>query len=266
MTGFVLPIITEHSRILFSGVGKPLIAHAHPQFQVLVHMEGPPIGLVVQKTTVVIRERHAVLIRPWVAHCLSPDNPDSAKWASVLFEGSWLESNARNIPQGIRPCELFALSNDLHSGLVDIGRGSRDSPPAKALLHGVVQQLAMNAITCAHPSEHLVLDRRVRNALGRIGKPAEETTALTRMGSSVGLSKAQLYRRFNADLGCTPYQALASVRIGTAIGELLNAKPIQDIAHDLGFSAHAHFTRFFSTHLPVSPSTYRDKAIVLPHM
>jgi len=65
-------------------------------------------------------------------------------------------------------------------------------------------------------------------------------------------------------VGATPLQVIDAVRIRHAVRRLCrDGDAIGDIAFDLGFSTHGHFSRFFTGHLGASPSEYRRRVRAL---
>jgi AraC-like DNA-binding protein len=82
------------------------------------------------------------------------------------------------------------------------------------------------------------------------------------VASAVGMSRSRLFHQFKACMGISPQQYLDWIRIGIATQLLAERHAtIGDVAHQLGFSAQGHFTRFFVQHLGLSPSEFRRTGI-----
>ena len=54
------------------------------------------------------------------------------------------------------------------------------------------------------------------------------------------------------------YQTL--LRLGRALERLPEREDITDLAFELGFSSHSHFTAVFRSELGMTPSSYRAQA------
>jgi len=74
----------------------------------------------------------------------------------------------------------------------------------------------------------------------------------------LGVSDAHVQKAF-ADLGITPTLYIQKRRLKLARQKLKNPRfdgTLTDLAHELGFSDSAHFSRMFRNHFAVSPSQY----------
>ena len=106
-----------------------------------------------------------------------------------------------------------------------------------------------------------VSDRRIRKAMELIAERSGGACDMERIARDTALSRAHFFELFKTALGVTPGVYRSVVRMERAYRALLESEiPVGDIGRDLGFSAHAHFTRFFRDNHGVAPEAYRRVA------
>ena len=65
-------------------------------------------------------------------------------------------------------------------------------------------------------------------------------------------------------MGVSPQHYIDWVRMSHAIRLLGSSdQPLADIANELGFEEHSHFTRFFAQHMGVPPGDFRRRSVTL---
>lgn len=74
-----------------------------------------------------------------------------------------------------------------------------------------------------------------------------------------GLSQSNFFRKFKAAFGETPHQYVLSKRVERAM-LLTRDIPLSQLASDLGFASHAHFTQAFRERTGMTPSRFRQCA------
>ena len=80
------------------------------------------------------------------------------------------------------------------------------------------------------------------------------------LGTEVGLSRVQLYRKVKALTGRSPVELLRTARLQRARQMLLTTdKNISEIAYEVGFSAPSYFTKCFRDEFGISPSELTNK-------
>jgi AraC-like DNA-binding protein len=80
------------------------------------------------------------------------------------------------------------------------------------------------------------------------------------LGTEVGLSRVQLYRKVKALTGRSPGELLRTARLQRARQMLLTTdKTISEVAYDVGFSAPSYFTKCFRDEFGISPSELTNK-------
>ncbi|WP_153109839.1 helix-turn-helix domain-containing protein [Propionivibrio limicola] len=84
--------------------------------------------------------------------------------------------------------------------------------------------------------------------------------SVTVMAEEVGLSPHHFARCFTASFGTPPHRYILQRRIEAARKQLtLSSRTLADIALDLGFYSHTHFSRVFRQHTGVNPSSLRRR-------
>jgi len=79
------------------------------------------------------------------------------------------------------------------------------------------------------------------------------------IAAAVNHSRFYLCRAFRRHTGRTIYRHLTVLRLSSALESLASTKtPITDIALDLGYSSHSHFSALFKQQFGITPKKYRD--------
>lgn len=85
-----------------------------------------------------------------------------------------------------------------------------------------------------------------------------EPLSLDRIAAAIGCSPYHLCRTFKERVGATVWGRLQRLRIGAALERLAGgARDLTDLALDLGYSSHSHFTASFRSEVGTTPSRAR---------
>ncbi len=104
----------------------------------------------------------------------------------------------------------------------------------------------------------------IAKACRLIQKDEEGCMTSRRISTELGLSPSRFRDLFQKTIGQTVANYRNSLRCENAARLLAaTAKPITEIAHELGFSSSQYFARSFRRYMGVAPSVYREKAA--PH-
>jgi AraC-like DNA-binding protein len=96
------------------------------------------------------------------------------------------------------------------------------------------------------------ISRQTREALEQLSGPLTIAT----LARELGISRFVLLRRFKIDFGITPHAFLLRLRVDRARNRLARGSDLADVAHELGFSDQAHFTRVFKKIVGITPGDY----------
>ena len=102
--------------------------------------------------------------------------------------------------------------------------------------------------------------RCVRRAKAALHDCAGGRLSLSQIASDLGVSPIHLTQSFKRSEGMPLYRYQTMLRLGRALERLPEREDITDLAFELGFSSHSHFTAAFKGALGTTPSQYRAKA------
>ncbi|MDD6438274.1 MAG: substrate-binding domain-containing protein [Prevotella sp.] len=87
---------------------------------------------------------------------------------------------------------------------------------------------------------------------------SESDVKVDDIGSDIGLSRVQLYRKLKAITGLSPAELLRQMRLQKAHDLIMHSdQPISAIAYDTGFSSPGYFSKCFRDEYGISPSDMR---------
>lgn len=102
--------------------------------------------------------------------------------------------------------------------------------------------------------------RQVRRAKAALHDCVDGRSSLTQIASDLGVSPVYLTQMFKRSEGIPLYRYQTFLRLGRALDRLPEQDDITDLALELGFSSHSHFTAAFRSRFGVTPSQYRSEA------
>lgn len=102
--------------------------------------------------------------------------------------------------------------------------------------------------------------RCVRQAKAVLHDCPEGRLSLSEIASDLGVTPIHLTQAFKRSEGMPLYRYQTHLRLGRALERLPERQDITDLAFELGFSSHSHFTAAFRSELGTTPSQYRSYA------
>jgi len=109
-------------------------------------------------------------------------------------------------------------------------------------------------------SESARMDFRVRTVMDHLVRRPADQVSLSELGELVDLSPSRLSHLFHAQVGLTPQQFHEGQRLRRAAQLLaLTARPVAEIATEVGYENPFYFTLRFKKHSGLSPRDYRKK-------
>lgn len=102
----------------------------------------------------------------------------------------------------------------------------------------------------------------VRRAKAALHDCAEGRSSLSQIASDLGVTPIHLTQTFKRSEGIPLYRYQTLLRLGRALDRLPDREDITDLAFELGFSSHSHFTAAFRSQFGVTPSRYRSETRV----
>lgn len=262
-------------RVALLDMDKPLVPHAHHHCHALIKVSGPDTFFSVRGELQPLTEETVVLVNAWEPHAYAYHQPEVGDTVllALYIEPRWLAEIQRQLMVSghphFFPHPCVAISPQARN-LADRLAGEMlvtDSIPA-ARLESELFELMISVIDrnsewrnfgeLLRAARGQAIDPRIRRALALMRDNVGSTLDLDQLAAQCGLSRAHFFALFRRSTNLTPNVYANVLRMETAIRNLTagNAS-LADISLDIGFSAQAHFTRFFREHLGTTPSEYR---------
>lgn len=194
---------------------------------------------------------------------------------SIYNEG---QRYTREAVDGVDHSDWFAVSSELVAGF------RHTHAPADAHTY-FLQRSLFTALERGAPLDTASVDEAVIQLLGRVLRAANGRASrrghareavehaktiiasdatgnlpLRQLSRAVGLSPYQLCRDFRALNGTTMTRYRHSLRLRMALERLDRSRDLTELALDLGYSSHSHFTYAFRREFGIPPSAMRSHA------
>ena len=259
-------------RVALLDMDASLVRHAHPHCHVLLKAEGADTHFMVRDELVPLTDDNAVLINAWEPHAYVHD-PSRPRTVILAFyiEPVWLSGFRRNWSASAAPGFFERHSDWISAG---IRRGANElaavlmtAPGDGDTQEALISELMISVIERYAPWQSASLsdfgpdgriDYRIRRALTLIQSDTANVTDMNNLARQVGLSRAHFFRLFGASVNISPRVFLNTVRMESAVAEVMSGDACMvEVSDRLGFSAPAHFTRFFRDHAGAPPREFR---------
>lgn len=147
------------------------------------------------------------------------------------------------------------------SALVERARAGGDADPDEiAYLVAEAVVAASHARQRSDPAPRPADRDHVDAAVDLVERASDSPLSLADLAAAAGLSPFHFLRVFRRATGTTPHQYLVGARLRRAARLLLDtARPVTDIAYDVGFEDLSNFVRTFHRHVGCSPRAYRRR-------
>jgi len=266
----------EFGRSMLNLMSRPLVEHAHAQFNILLKMGGADTEFIVDGQSHTLSDDTVLLFNPWLPHAKAVNSQGPTLVLSLLVEQQWLARLTTSAPPNLDRLFLEArvprtTEVDLHARRLTAA-GSQNVTLSDEACREVVRDLVQEVVA-AYASPQTTrdfvanarpIDFRIRKALGYIHQHALENPPIADIAREVGLSRSRFFEQFRRCVGASPHHYIDWARMAEATRTLsTTGKPLIDVSEELGFSSHSHFTRFFAQHIGISPSEFRRQAVML---
>lgn len=225
----------------------------------ITHSNGP--SFVADPTTIALYNRG----QRYKRHAISP--ADHSDWIALsddlLREMAEWSTGRRKIDEPFdKPClaappSLYVRQRLLFESLLHDPEADSDAAEQTAMLL-VAEALAPMR---RWRTENVQANRQVAAAKELIARHLDTNLPLRAVSAAVGASPFRLCRLFKAATGTTLSEFRTDLRLRVALQRL--ARPTADIleiATNLGFSSHSHFTARFTRRFGLTPSAFRTNA------
>ena len=262
-------------RVALLNMSTSLIGHAHHHCHFLIKVGGTDSAFRVRGQLTPLTQRQAVLVNAWEHHAYEHQSPEQTQILALYIEPSWLAEIQRSLVASRHPHFFMQSTATLSEQTLKNVEGFLlefwwSDEFSSARLEQLLFDLVIDIIR-SHSQwhelpqlmrmrPHVAKDARVRQAMALMQQEECQSFVAGDFAEKVGLSRAHFYSLFLRDVGVTPLVYANVLRFEAAVRRLsLNKETVADIAHDLGFSASSHFSRFFREHLGITPRDYRQK-------
>ena len=261
-------------RVALLDMDRSLVRHAHPHCHVLIKAEGADTAFAVGDRLVPLTDRQAVLVNAWEPHAYVYDPSRERTIILALYiEPQWLKTIRPNWaasggpgffdrPAGEVSARIRKLAMDLATVMVSdpAGRTTQEELLSDLMISVIERFTPWRTISASLASSaggHR-FDWRVRRAVELIRAEAHTGICVDSLARESGLSRAHFYRLFQRTTQVSPHVYLNVVRMELAVKAVVDSSDsLAAVSDTLGFSAPAHFTRFFREHAGVKPSEFR---------
>lgn len=264
-------------RVALLDMDRSLVRHAHPHCHVLLKVDGDDTQFLVSDHVAPLTDDLAVLVNAWEPHAYIHDpRRRNALILALYIEPEWLrsfrpnwaasgapgffEQSAGTVTAHIRQTALDLAAEMVH----EPGASRRQEHLLSELMIAVIERFTPWRTIGASLREIArsnAIDWRVGRAIARMRTNPAAPLSIEKLAKSAGLSRAHFFRVFEESTGVTPHVFLNVLKVELAVGAIMEGDETFAVLSDrLGFSAPAHFTRFFRDHCSVAPSEFRQVA------
>jgi len=264
-------------RVALLDMDRSLVRHAHPHCHVLLKVDGDDTQFLVGDHVAPLTDDLAVLVNAWETHAYVHDpSRKNALILALYIEPDWLRSFRPNWAASGSPGffehSAGEVSAHIRQTALDLAAEMVHEPGASRRQEELLSELMIAVIERFTPWRSIgaslreiarssAVDFRVRRAISLMRSDPAAPLSIERLASEAGLSRAHFFRMFEASTGVTPHVFLNVLKVELAVGAVVDGdESFSAIGDRLGFSAPAHFTRFFRDHCSVAPSEFRNVA------
>lgn len=262
-------------RVALLDMSAPLVGHAHHHCHILIKAGGADSAFSVRGERAPLTDDLAVLINAWEHHAYEHAAPPGEQtlilalyiepgWLAEIQRSLALSGHPRFFPQsGVRL--TTATRKIAEEFVLELWWADEVSPIRLEnllfnLIIAVIESYSgwrdLTSLLKAKPP--VAMDPRVRQAIALMKQDVAHEFDMDGLAAATGLSRAHFFTLFQRDTQVTPLVYANVLRFEAAVQRLTqSADALGDVAHDLGFSAPSHFSRFFRSHLGITPSDYR---------
>ncbi|MBX9911499.1 MAG: AraC family transcriptional regulator [Beijerinckiaceae bacterium] len=264
-------------RVALLDMDRSLVRHAHPHCHVLLKVDGDDTQFLVGDHVAPLTDDLAVLVNAWEPHAYIHDpRRRNALILALYIEPEWLRSFRPNWAASGAPGFFEQSAGEVTAHIrqtaLDLAAEMVHEPGASRGQEHLLSELMIAVIERFTPWRTIgaslreiarsnAIDWRVGRAIALMRTNPAAPLSIAKLAKSAGLSRAHFFRVFEESTGVTPHVFLNVLKVELAVGAIMEGDETFAVLSDrLGFSAPAHFTRFFRDHCSVAPSEFRQVA------
>lgn len=268
----------DFGRVALLDMDRSLVRHAHPHCHVLIKVSGADTQFSVGEEMVALTDQQAVLVNAWVPHAYVHDPLQPRTTILALYiEPQWLSTFRSNWSSATAPSLFERPGGQLSPGIRELAMNLANvmvsEPGAISTQEALLADLMIAVMerftpwqTASHSwsaltAERARMDWRIRRAIDLLRESPGKPIDLDGVAKESGLSRAHFYRLFQRSTNLTPNVYLNMLRMELAVRSVVDTSDsLTKVSCVLGFSAPAHFSRFFRDHAGAAPSEFRNVA------
>jgi len=264
-------------RVALLDMDRSLVRHAHPHCHVLLKVDGDDTQFLVGDHVAPLTGDLAVLVNAWEPHAYIHDpRRKNALILALYIEPDWLRSFRPNWAASGAPGFFEHSAGEVTAHIrqtaLDLAAEMVHEPGASRRQEHLLSELMIAVIERFTPWRSIgaslreiarsnAVDWRVGRAISLMRSNPAASLSIDKLAREAGLSRAHFFRVFEDSVGVTPHVFLNVLKVELAVGAIVEGdETFSTIGDRLGFSAPAHFTRFFRDHCSVAPSEFRQVA------
>jgi len=239
------------------------VTHAHPELQIVIHIDGEPGTMVVNGRQVTPAPHLAIAVNSLEPHShVFDEGVEPGRFLAFYIHPDWLRDRLSLGPRPFRQTAIpldaatqrdaMALREQLIGG---------DWPEKRAIrkVEAMIDRLFLAALSpTTSRAARVAVDFRVRRAIETMRANLSDRICFDELARSVGLSRPHFFTLFKDQTRLTPNVYWNTLRMEEALRQLETSEDsLTEVAWNLGFTSQSNFTRFFRDHTGVPPTLYR---------
>lgn len=266
-------VMGRFGRLSAGAFSRPVNSHTYKEPSVLFHLGGAELVVNVDERPVRFKAGDMLLLDPWTPHSRTTESDQPSTLVTLLIEPSLLDANV-----AMDSAIAFSFSQraatidfDMRRQLDELATLMFDQPVARLETIQLKIERLIDTVRvayagdgCSGGSGRTSVDFRVRRAFEHLRSSAIQGIKIESLAAGSGMSRSHFFRQFKRCIGVSPQHVIDEERVAYAL-RALGASDIMlsTLSAQLGFSAPAHFTRFFVQHLGCTPSQFRRNLLVV---
>jgi AraC family transcriptional regulator len=262
-------------RVALLDMDTPLVGHAHHHCHILLKAGGADSAFSVRGERAPLTNESAVLVNAWEHHAYLHGAPPGERTVilALYIEPHWLAELQRSLAMSGHPRffpeKIVKVTSHtrrlVENFVVEMWLGNDpDGERTEELLFNLIVAVIGSSsgmrdiVSLLRARPAAAMDVRIRRAIALMREDLGRELDVDTLAKRSGLSRAHFFALFQQSTQVSPLVYANVLRFESAVRRLTQSdEAVGDVAHDLGFSAPSHFSRFFRQHLGITPSDYR---------
>jgi AraC-like DNA-binding protein len=262
-------------RVALLDMDAPLVGHAHHHCHILIKAGGADGAFSVRGERAPLTDDSAVLVNAWEHHAYEHRAAPGQRTLilALYIEPGWLADLQRSLALSGHPrffpqsCVRIspATRKITEEFVLELWWADEVSPARLEdllfnLIVAVIESYSgwRDLASLLRSKPPVAMDPRIRQAIALMKQDTAHELDMDSLAARAGVSRAHFFTLFQRDTQVTPLVYANVLRFEAAVKRLTQGnESLGELAHDLGFSAPGHFSRFFRQHLGITPSDYR---------